>query len=199
MKQILLLFLITLMFNIDDNQAQNYAVGDGLVVAAHSGLRLRVNPGMKYPTITVLEYNDPVVVVPHTHKDYTLIDRINWMDGYWVKVKAGHVSGWVFDGFVTTMKNPDHEDHLCLSCGSLIYPLERFIMDNYMAECSEELADTTEDLYTSNVLYDNGIQFMKKIGEGWYQAEVAFEGQRLSEVLNLFRSMLVGKQSIASP
>ena len=171
-------------------QIPNYAVGDGLVVAANSGLRLRVKPDMKSPTIKVLDFGQYVQVTKVDTGQLT--DRIGWNDGHWIKVNADHVSGWVFDGFLTTLAVPDHEDHLCIDCASLIYPLERYIQDHYLSECSEELADTSEDVFVSSVLYDGGIEFNKTIGEGWYQAGITFEDRRINEVLNLFRGMLVG-------
>ena len=187
--QSLLIVLISTIITETYAQIPNYAVGDGLVVAANSGLRLRVKPDMKSPTIKVLDFGQ---VIDVTKIDPHQQDRIGWIDGHWIKVKAGHVSGWVFDGFLSTMSIPDHEDHLCTDCASLIYPLERYILDHYLSECSEELADTSEDILVSSVLYDDGIQFDKSIGEGWYQAEVTFQGRRINEVLNVFRGMLVG-------
>ena|GEM_PF-2243030 len=195
MKKMLFLTVLIALLTSQITYAQNYAVGDGLVVAANSGLRLRIHPDKSAPTIKVLEYNDPVIVQSMNDFDEEYADRIQWFDGYWVKVKAGHVSGWVFDGFLTTMQLPDHEDQLCIDCNNIVTPLLQYINDNYPSECGEELLTAGEDVTQYTTLHTEGIETTITKGEGWYRAEVIFDGQRISEVLNLIRSMLVGKRA----
>jgi hypothetical protein len=192
------MLFLTVLFALCTNQntyAQNYAVGDGLVVAANSGLRLRIHPNKTAPTIKVLEYNDPVIVQSTNDFDGEYADRIQWFDGYWVKVKSGLVSGWVFDGFLTTMKLPTHEDQLCIDCDNIVVPLQQYIKDNYPSECGEELAVSGEDVAQYTTVYEDGIETAIAKGEGWYRAEFVFDGRRISEVLNLVRAMLVGKRA----
>jgi hypothetical protein len=193
MKKMMFLAVLFALFTTQITNAQNYAVGDGLVVAANSGLRLRIHPNKTAPTIKVLEYNDPVIVQSMNDFDEEYADRIQWFDGYWVKVKSGLVSGWVFDGFLTTLKLPTHEDQLCIDCDNIIMPLQQYINDNYPSECGEELSVAGEDVTQFTTLHVSGIQSTITKGEGWYRAEFIFDGQRMSEVLNLVRSMLVGK------
>jgi hypothetical protein len=40
----------------------------------------------------------------------------------------------------------------------------------------------------------DGITLIRTLGEGWHKTDVMFEGYRLGEVINLFRSMLVGDE-----
>ena len=193
MKKYLFLTTLLALFTSQFTFAQNYAVGDGLVVAANSGLRLRIHPNKTAPTIKVLEYNDPVIVQSMNDFDEEYADRIQWFDGYWVKVKSGLVSGWVFDGYLTTMKLPTHEDQLCIDCDNIVAPLQQYINDNYPSECGEDLAVASEDVTQYTTLHGGGIESAITKGEGWFRAEYTFDGQRISEVLNLVRSMLVGK------
>lgn len=184
-------FLLTIPIDL---QSQNYAIGDGVLVAATSGLRLRVQPDMNSPTIKVLKYNDYLEVVQTASTEKDLSGRIQWQDGQWIRVKTDHVSGWVFDGFVTTLPLPDEETQLCIDCYSMTQPLNEYISAHFGVECAEEVADTVEDLMSSTYLHDGGIQVSTTSGEGWYRSEITFEGRRLSEIVNLFRSFLVGEQ-----
>jgi len=197
MKKMLLLSVLFVLCTTQITYAQNYAVGDGLVVAANSGLRLRIHPDKSAPTIKVLEYNEPVIVQSMNDFDEEYADRIQWFDGYWVKVKTGLVSGWVFDAFLTTMKMPNHEDQLCIGCDNIVIPLLRYINDNYPSECGEELLLKGEDVTQYTTLHMDGIESTITKGEGWYRAGILFNGQRISEVLNLLRSMLVGKNMMS--
>jgi hypothetical protein len=195
MKKMMFSAVLFALFTTQMTYAQNYAVGDGLVVAANSGLRLRMHPDKSAPTIKVLEYNDPVIVQSMNDFDEEYADRVQWFDGYWVKVKSGLVSGWVFDGFLTTMQMPNHEDHLCIDCRNIITPLLQYIDDNYPSECGEEISSPGEDVAQYTTLHTEGVETTITKGEGWYRAELIFDGQRISEVLNLIRAMLVGKSA----
>lgn len=195
MKKMLFLTILIALLTTQFNFAQNYAVGDGLVVAANSGLRLRMHPDKSAPTIKVLNYNDPVTVQAMNDFDERYADRIQWFDGYWVKVKSGHVAGWVFDGFLTTMPLPNHEDQLCIDCDNIVTPLMNYINTQYPSECGEELLNASEDVAQFTTLHMDGIESTITKGEGWFRADVLFDGQRISEVLNLVRAMLVGKRA----
>jgi len=195
MKSILFFISIFILAVPGIVSSQNYAVGDGVLVAATSGLRLRVQPDLQSPTIKVLKYNDYLEVVQLTSSDKELSGRIQWQDGQWIRVKSGHVSGWVFDGFVTTLPLPDEETQLCIDCNSLTQPLNEYISAHFGVECAEEVADTVEDLMSSTYLHDGGIQVSTTSSDGWYRTEIIFENNRLSEVINLLRSFVVGSEA----
>lgn len=189
MKYVLLIALILIMFSTDA-LSQNYAVGDGVVVSANSGLRMRVQPNMTSPTIKVLEFNDPLTIEQVGGQEHKA--RIQWLDGHWVKVKAGFVSGWVFDGFISTLPTPDYETQLCLDCYSLVQPVREYVFDHFTMECSNEPIDSAEELLESTYSFSQGVIFSEMRNDGWYRAEIYFQDVRLSEVINLLRSTLVG-------
>ncbi len=192
MKEIIFSAILAIALLPAEAQFQNYEDGDVLTVVANSGLRLRINPQMTSPTIKVLEHGTPVTVIKVNGYEGAYTDRFQWMDGSWVKVKSGHLSGWLFDGFLTTLPVVEDIDHLCLDCYSLTTPLTQYLQGTLTIEC--EWTDTTEDVATTDLLYADGIYHHMIQGDGWYRHEIVFDQHRLSEVLNLMRSMLVGKQ-----
>lgn len=192
MKEIMFCAILAIALTPADAQFQNYEEHDVLTVVANSGLRMRVNPEMSSPTIKVLEHGTPVTVLKTNGYDGQYTDRIQWMDGSWVKVKTGHLSGWLFDGFLTTLPPVQEVDHLCLDCYSLTTPLIQYLQSTIPVEC--EWTDTTEDVSTTDLLYSDGIYHHMSQGDGWYRHEIVFDQLRMSEVVNLLRSMLVGKQ-----
>ena len=174
------------------SQAPNYNSGDVLNVVALSGLRLRMQPRMDAPTIRVVPYYDSVTVVESLDDGTGYIEKINWMEGHWVKVKYRGTVGYLFDAFVSNMKPPVHEDQLCYSRNELSYSIEQYINSVFTVECIEDGPDANEELAQVVTQYFERASQVKTAGEGWYQVKYEFEGYRYSEILNLMRQLLVG-------
>jgi len=192
MKSLIILLACSLFSPSIPGQSNVPEPGSNLFVVAPSGLKLRMKPDQHSPSIRVLNYADVVTVVDNN--GHQRPDRIQWTDGHWVKVRQGGVSGYVFDGFLSALSPFTHENQLCISCTSIVEPLDMYLEALYPLDCIEESMDDTEELLRT-VFYHNGdIQRIKTDGDGWYQMEYVFEGYRLSEILNHARSVMVGKQ-----
>ncbi|MDX1407587.1 MAG: SH3 domain-containing protein [Saprospiraceae bacterium] len=194
MKQIVLIISTVLGIGLTDLPAHNYSEGEVLTVMATSGLRLRMSPNMESATIHILRYGDTVVVSDTYGFGREHADRIAWMDGHWIKVRFGNISGYVFDSFLSTLPAPTHENQLCIDCSSVTIPFDRYLADNYTAVSVKESTHHREDLHQFVTVYHEGITATRTAGEGWYQLEVSFDDHRLCEILNLMRSMMVDPQ-----
>ncbi|MDX1476594.1 MAG: hypothetical protein R3301_02775 [Saprospiraceae bacterium] len=191
MKRLVLIACALSILGVADVDAHNYEKGESLTVMATSGLRLRMSPEMTSATIHILRFGDTVVVSDTHGFASAYAARVGWMDGHWIKVRHGNLSGYVFDSFLSTLHAPTHENQLCIDCPSVIFPLDRYLADNYHAVHMQEGSGHREDVSQFVTTYQEGMTATRTAGEGWYQLEVEFTGRRICEVLNLLRAMVV--------
>lgn len=90
------LFLFTALFAL--------AQGETFYVFAPSGLKLRQSPSTKGKVLTTLEYGSPLQLLKGEKAGGRL--SIEGIDGHWVKVKAGQNTGYLFDGFISSLQAP---------------------------------------------------------------------------------------------
>ncbi len=92
---IIFCFLPCLLFG------QNYQVENELNVNARSGLNMKNTPGVEGSKIGFLEYGEKVKVIS---KEFTSQrDTFDNLDGGWVEIEKGKISGYVFDGYLTKL------------------------------------------------------------------------------------------------
>ncbi len=193
MKRSLCISVFTLLFLKEICFSQNYATGDTLNVVAHSGLRLRTSPNGNSGTIRILEYGDLVKVQNTFEFDSAYQDKSGWLQGHWIYVNTNQVSGYVFDAYLSTLDVPSHENELCMESSlSFSAPLQEYIAHHFPFQTEEQGLEHGEDVDQCVKYHTDGVTLTKTVGNGWYKTDVTFEGYRLGEVVNLFRSMIVG-------
>ena len=74
-----------------------------LYVNASSGLNMRMTPGTGH-VIGKLDFGDRVQVI-EDRENLGYDEKIEWVTGRWIKVKAKNVEGFVFSGFLTKIPN----------------------------------------------------------------------------------------------
>jgi hypothetical protein len=196
MKTLLLICTVAGLCLISEIQANDYKDGQVLTVTANAGLRLRMAPDMHAKTISILEQGQEVVVentfgYPEKHKG-----RIEWMDGFWIKVSAGGVSGYVFDGFLSSFPPPTHEAQLCIDCDNIVLSVDRYLFDNFQPVSMHDGPDHNEEITQFVTCLEDSICTTKTSGDGWFEFEAEFQGKRISEVIGLMRSLIVGKDML---
>ena len=65
-------------------------------VISLNGLNIRLHPSVKSRIVSVLQFNDEIEVIETSTKESV----IHGKKGYWVKVKKGNYTGWVFSPFL---------------------------------------------------------------------------------------------------
>jgi hypothetical protein len=56
----------------------------------------------------------------------------------------------------------------------------------------EQGREHSEEVDQCVTFFEKGVTMTRTVGSGWHKTDVRFDGYRLSEVINLLRSMLVG-------
>lgn len=193
MKCALCLSAFSLLLFQEMGFAQHYQNGDTLNVAATSGLRLRTSPNSSAGTIRVLEFGEEVIVNNTFGFDSTYQDKSGWFTGNWIIVSAGQVSGFVFDAFLSKLPLPDHENELCIESSlSFSAPVQQYITHHFPVLTEEQGSEHREDVEQCVSYHSDGIIMIRTIGNGWFKTDITFNGYRLTEVVNVFRSMIIG-------
>ncbi|WP_266203924.1 SH3 domain-containing protein [Pontibacter kalidii] len=106
-----LLFVVTALLYQPTFAADNYKVGDKLYVAPTAGINIRSRPSLQAPILAKLNYNTAVTVAADSLPAEPLQVRVKdfnegfmTLQGHWVKVKSGRITGYVFDGMLSSVK-----------------------------------------------------------------------------------------------
>ena len=106
-----LLFLFTVHLPQFTLAAENYKAGDKLYVAPTTGLNVRNFPDIKAPILTNLDFNTVVTIVadllpakPFGVKVTDFNSGKLSLQGHWIKVRTGKITGYIFDGMLSKFK-----------------------------------------------------------------------------------------------
>lgn len=192
----MLIFLAAVCAVPIEMQAQSYREGDTLKVVATSGLRLRTSPHTDAGTIRILDYGEPVRVLNTFGFDEAHSGAAGWLDGHWIHISVNRAEGYVFDAFVSALDVPTREDELCHEGLRFTAPLQTYLNQHYPVLYDEHGLEHSEDVDQCISYHKGNIEMTITQGNGWYKTDVFFEGYRLSEVVNLLRSMIVGQEML---
>lgn len=195
MKTIFLFAILLSIFNTDLRANEpSYCEGSYLTVVARSGMRLRMEPSMGSKTVRVIPYGEDVCVENTYGFEESLSERIGWADGHWILVSYSGTYGYMFDAFLSTFGVPTHEHSLCLECTSFVFPLQHFLGSNYKILYDELDGEASDYSMVRITGYDEGISLRQSSNGDWIHFEFTFRENSMQEVLNLLRTMIVGKQ-----
>lgn len=116
----ILLFVSANCFGIE-----NYKVGDSLTVFITSGLKLREKPSSKSEVLTTIPIGKKVLIKKQLLREYQHQDSfatIRLIKGHWVKVSFEGKTGYVFDGYLSSLPYP------------VIFEQDFYRKNNYTAE-----------------------------------------------------------------
>jgi hypothetical protein len=157
---------------------------------------MRTSPNSQAGTIRILEYGESVAVTNTFGFDSSHQDQSGWYDGHWIYVTTDLGAGYVFDAYLSTLAVPDHEDELCFDSFRFAAPLTAYLNHHYPARYDEQGVEHTESVDQCITYYEEDITGTSTRGEGWHKTDLVFREHRLSEVVNLFRGMIVGEETV---
>jgi hypothetical protein len=186
----LILILITLFLGYDI-QANHFENGTHVYVTAPSGLNMRTSPDTEGRVIYYLEYGDYVTITEYESTSHT--QRIDWIDGNWVKVNYEGVEGYVFDGYLSTFPVPKYDYELYTGESDLIYPIESYFSHHFgQTSSTDTLINMESNLKVVHKL-DGNKRIIKTQKPGIYKLEVYVENVRIMDVYNLLYGMFTEK------
>ena len=167
-----------------------YTEGVVLNVFANSGLKLRAFPNQNAEVLDIVRYGDEVQVINTFAFSDDKSDRIDWMDGHWILVEYDGIAGYLFDAYLSELPFPGSEEEICQDGYSYAYTLGEYFDRNFG---HQQLLDSTD----SKLVYrlEKGIKIKRIIEDEIWSIEIEIPEMRISEILNLMRSMLPDKQT----
>lgn len=186
---------------------ENYNVGDSLTVFINSGLKLRQAPSNNAEVLTTIQMGKKVFIkkqLPReiAHKDSLASMRL--IKGYWVLVKYKELSGYVFDGYLSSLPYPVvftsglYQKYAYSSEAAYLFTHFKQIGDafdttalpeGYSDYFQKQAPNTKYQKYS--LKFSNGITYSKtehlEIGG---TDEIRFENYSLDEVLLLAKAII---------
>lgn len=179
----ILILSATCLFGFSPNEYYN--------VSANSGLNLRVTPGNGF-VIKKLYLGDRVEIV----EDIDCLgypERIEWVDGEWVKVKHGGDFGYVFSGYLTTLPIPFSEGEYTHGL-SLLKPFEAWIENNFEVQAANDTLIGSSLLEVAIEL-QNGSVLKKTISPSQVHLAYTVDNVNVMELYHVLFAMLANKSN----
>lgn len=178
MKKIRIMLGLCLLISIQVFASKPYTTGEFMNVFAYSGLKLRNAPGLFSEAIMVIPFGESVEIIDPLNEPGRY-DRIEWLDGKWIKVDYGGVEGFVFDAYLSKLALPFEVEEHCWEDQDLVMPLRRYFENNYQ-QCEEIHYEESE----------LEVELFAAEGKAWTDLRVEIANIRLSDAVNLLRSMV---------
>lgn len=167
-----------------------YSEGVRLNVFASSGLKLRAFPNQNAEVLDIVRYGDQVLVLNTYDFNEEKADRIDWLDGHWILVEYEGIAGYLFDAYLSGLSFPGSEEEICQDGYSYAYTLGEYFDQHYG---QKQMLDSTDEKMIYRL--DSGIKIKRINEQQVYTLEIEIPEMRISEMLNLMRSMLPDRDS----
>ena len=79
----------------------------------------------------------------------------------------------------------------------MIFSLDNYVDYNFEVVGQIDTVIENDYLTRHRSTLTEGIHMVRSQGEGWYGLKIRWENQRISEVLNLFRNMILDEEELA--
>ena len=157
-------------------------------VAAFSGLKLRVGPGLDQPVLSVIPYGEQVEIIQNTEESIS----VEWLEGTWIKVRYGNEEGYVFDGFVTDFPIPYYDFELSQNDLQLAYPLLAYSEYHFdQIDVADTLSKNKYVKITQHM--EEGKTLTREESSAFFKSTLTIENGKISDAYNLVKSMLLTK------
>lgn len=191
MKKMILILIGLVLFTADSFSTNPVTEGQNLLsVVAGSGLKMRTAPNLSSQTIKVIPFGDMVFPVLDTMTNETKEDRIEWMEGEWIKVEHLGDQGYVFNGFLTHLPVPQFDFELTYEDMDLVSPLESYISYRFDKDGEPIIYDERDQIK----MVTNYVEGHKKVeieDAFMYQIKVTLSNTEIHEAYNLLKGMLL--------
>jgi len=173
--------------------AQTIPDSNQLNVFATSGLSLRATANSTGQMLTVIPFGESITSIETLGKNET----IEWMNGEWVKVRYLHHEGYVFTGFTSMLPPPIMDFELTQEDLDLTYPLLAWA-EYHFDEIRNSDTIEHDQQYSITQHLENGITIERENSDYHFKTVAHFKHNKIGEIYNLLKSMLMTKQEIVA-
>lgn len=191
MKKMILVFIGLVLFTADSFSTNPVTEEEKLMsVVAGSGLKMRAAPKLSAQTIKIIPFGDMVFPVVDTSMTEAVEDRIEWMEGEWIKVEHMGDQGYVFNGFLTHLPVPQFDFELTYEDMDLVSPLESYISYRFDKDGEPAIYDNKDEIKMVTK-YEGGHKKVEIEDAFMYQIKVTLNDTEIHEAYNLLKGMLL--------
>ncbi len=191
MKKIIALsFLVTLV--TVTTKANYFTNAESAYVTAPSGLTLREAPNRTSRILEVIPFGESVNII----LDEGFVpksERIDWIEGQWIKVNFEGLEGFVFDGFLSHLPIPLMDFEMVDSDLDFTYAFQSWMDYRFTEVLAPDTIIRENDFVKVIHHFENDQQLIEKDEATFYMVNATLSDVRLTDVYNLLLTMTPDK------
>lgn len=188
MKKLIMFSLLVTVLTVSA-KANHFTNQETVYITAPSGLTLREAPNVNSRILEVIPFGESVNVIIEDD-EFEKTQRIDWIDGQWIKVEFEGLSGFVFDGFVSSLPVPLHEFELVDSDLNFTYAFQSW-MDYRFTEVVAPDTILKENEFIRVVHhFENDQILIEKDEATFFMVDATLSDVRLTDVYHLLIGMM---------
>lgn len=189
MKKVILLIITVSFITIiycqpNSHYKLRYHPGDTLISLAKSGIIIRSKPALESDKLGIVPFGEKLFVLNPT----TSFDVIESRNGKWLKITYKGSEGYIFSGYVTTLKIQKHK-FSGIDCYQSVF-FEEFIklnLDTLICKGHNcySCGDVRLEISYDWEIYANRTQVTYQVGEDWDSRIIESYDITMNDLLNL--------------
>ncbi len=191
MKKLIMLSLIASVLAITV-KANHFTDQETVYITAPSGLTLREAPNVNSRIVDVIPFGESVNVIIEDD-EFEKVERIDWIDGQWIKVEFEGMSGYVFDGFVSSLPVPMYEFELVDSDLNFTYAFQSWMDYRYTEVMAPDTIMKENEFIRVVHHFDNDQTLIEKDDATFFMVDATLSNVRLTDVYHLLMGMMPSK------
>lgn len=188
---------VVLLITLSSSKANNntnipFSNNETVYVSAPSGLTLREMPHKNGRIIDIIPFGESVNIIVEESENLES-QRIDWIDGQWIKVEFEGDEGFVFDGFLSQLPLPMMDFELVDSDLNFTYAFQSW-MDYRFTEVQAPDTIQREDEFIRVIHhFEDDQTLIEKDEATFYMIDATLKNVRLTDVYHILMGMLPSK------
>lgn len=168
-----------------------YSSGETLNVVANSGLKLRVSPELSGEVISIIPFGEAVEVLENNEETNTQV--LNYVSGQWLLVNYDGQTGYVFDGYLSSLAIPMYEFEMIENNQGFMSSLESWTNFRYISTDKADTLQSKNGMTKVIQNYHNGAKMTQVYNDSYYQLIIELDGIRVMDAYHLLQNMITSK------
>jgi len=195
MKKLIILSLLAIIVATiasASNPHPFFSNEETVYVTAPSGLTLREAPNLNARIIEIIPFGESIQVLIEESLEMDS-QRIDWVDGQWIKVNFEGEEGFVFDGFLSHLPVPLLDFELVDSDLNFTYAFHSWMDYRFTEVLAPDTIQKENEFVRIVHHFENDQQLIERDDASFYMVDATLTGVRLTDVYHILLSMMPSK------
>jgi len=195
MRKLIMLSLIAILIGsaVSASTPETFFSNNETVyVTAPSGLTLREAPNVNARIIEIIPFGESISVVIEESVEMES-QRIDWIDGQWIKVSFEGEEGFVFDGFLSHLPVPVLDFELVDSDLNFTYAFHSWMDYRFTEVLAPDTIQREDEFVRVIHHFESDQQLIERDGATFYMVDATLTDVRLTDVYHILLSMMPSK------